>query len=68
MAHDLTSITKQAVDVAAKKVGGPTKLARELGITYQALWRWRRVPVTHCHRIAELSRISRKRLRPDVYE
>jgi DNA-binding transcriptional regulator YdaS (Cro superfamily) len=67
MSQDLTTITKQAVEAAAKRVGGPTALARDLGITYQALWRWQRVPLAHCHRVAELSKISRKRLRPDVY-
>ena len=64
---NLSEITKQAVDAAAKKLGGPTALAKDLGITYQALWKWERVPVEHCARIAELSRISRRRLRPDIY-
>ena len=64
---DLSDITKQAVKIASAKLGGPTALARDLGITYQALWKWERVPTEHCARISALSRISRRRLRPDIY-
>lgn len=64
---DLSDITKQAVKMAARKSGGMTALAKDLGITYQALWKWDRVPLEHCARISALSRISRRRLRPDIY-
>lgn len=67
MSMDLTAITKQAVKMAAKRVNGPSALARELGISYQALWRWTRVPIDHVPAISKLSGISRKRLRPDIY-
>ena len=64
---DLKTITKEAVRKAAEKVGGQYALASELGVTYQAIWKWERVPSRHCQRISSLSRISRKRLRPDIY-
>ncbi len=34
------------------KAGGPTALARKLGITSQAVSQWRRIPVIHVRAVA----------------
>jgi len=48
--------------------GGASALARELEISRAAVSHWREVPFRHLKRISELTGISRRRLRPDLYE
>jgi DNA-binding transcriptional regulator YdaS (Cro superfamily) len=48
--------------------GGASALARELEISRAAVSHWREVPFRHLKRISELTGISRRKLRPDLYE
>lgn len=55
---------------AIDAVGNASKLARELGVTPQAVIFWkngeRRVPAEHCPAIERLSGVRCEDLRPDV--
>ena len=42
-------------------------LARELGISRVAVWRWAMVPERHVPTVARLTGISPHRIRPDIY-
>jgi pyruvate kinase len=44
-----------------------TTLARALGLTTGAVSQWRRVPERHLAAVARLTRVSKRRLRPDLY-
>jgi pyruvate kinase len=44
-----------------------TRIAAAVGISRAAVSQWRRVPEKHVAVVAKLTRISRKRLRPDLY-
>lgn len=48
-------------------VGGPTKLADELGVSTSAVTNWQRVPARHLPRIEHLTGIPGRDLRPDLY-
>lgn len=48
-------------------VGSQSELARRLGISRAAVSHWRRVPLRHLCRVAEISGIRRELLRPDLY-
>jgi DNA-binding transcriptional regulator YdaS (Cro superfamily) len=48
--------------------GGASALAKELGITRAAVSHWQKVPFRHMKQISEWTGISRRRLRPDLYE
>jgi DNA-binding transcriptional regulator YdaS (Cro superfamily) len=56
-------IIDEAIDIA----GGPTALARGLGIKMPSLYSWQKVPSTRVLAIERLTGISRARLRPDLY-
>ncbi len=56
---DITQIIKQA--------GGVTALADKLGISYQAIQQWQRVPPKHVLTIEALTGVSRYDMRPDIY-
>lgn len=47
--------------------GSMTRLAKGLGLRKQALSHWHEVPVAYLVRIEELTGISRRKLRPDLY-
>jgi DNA-binding transcriptional regulator YdaS (Cro superfamily) len=49
-----------------KKVG-PSRLADHLGIVPSAVTQWRRVPARHVPRVAALTGISEREIRPDMY-
>jgi pyruvate kinase len=44
-----------------------TTLARALGLTTGAVSQWRRVPERHLAAVARIARVSKRRLRPDLY-
>jgi DNA-binding transcriptional regulator YdaS (Cro superfamily) len=58
-----------AIATAISKAGGASKLARQLGITRQAVeqWRGRVVPPEHVLVIEKITGVSRYDLRPDIY-
>ena len=56
-----------ALQMAKTKAGGDAKLARELGISIQAVWQWKRVPVTRVLDVERITGVPRHELRPDFY-
>lgn len=57
---------KVVIDVIAK-AGSVRALARALGISYEAVWKWRRVPPARVLEVEALTGIPRESLRPDIY-
>ncbi|NIN69157.1 MAG: hypothetical protein GTO63_31610 [Anaerolineae bacterium] len=57
----------EALRLAIKMAGGPTKLAEALGITQGAVSQWKRCPAERCADVEKLTGISREALRPDVF-
>lgn len=57
------------IDKAAQVVGGRAALARALGITSQAVYKWRRVPAERVIDVERATRglVTRHELRPDLY-
>lgn len=61
-----------AIQTAVSRIeGGQAQLARELGITAQAVSQWisgtRPVPAKHCRAIEAATGVSVHELRPDVF-
>lgn len=56
-------ILRRAIDAA----GGPTKLAKALGVTHSAVSHWTRVPAERVLAVAKASGIAPHLLRPDIY-
>jgi hypothetical protein len=54
---------KAAIDAA----GGMRALARLLGITFQAIQQWKKVPAERLLEIERVTGVARERLRPDLY-
>ena len=48
-------------------VGNGSSLARELGLTRQAIYQWWRVPAEYVLRVESISGVPRHRIRPDLY-
>lgn len=59
----MSSMTK----IAIKRAGGAPLVARELGLTRQAITKWEEVPAKHVLAIERLSGVTRYELRPDIY-
>ena len=57
---------KEALEIALDRVA-PKKIAKALGITPQAIYRWSHVPAVHVLTVEKLSGVSRHHLRPDVF-
>jgi DNA-binding transcriptional regulator YdaS (Cro superfamily) len=51
-----------------KKAGGPSKVAEHLGIVASAVTQWSRVPARHVPRLAALTGIRGRDIRPDLWE
>ena len=49
------------------RTGNMSILARKLGITRQAVSKWRQIPVEHIHVIAKMVRMKPEELRPDIF-
>ena len=58
-----------AIEKAAKIAGSKRKLASLLGITAQAISKWKRIPSARVIQIERLleRKIKRQELRPDLY-
>jgi DNA-binding transcriptional regulator YdaS (Cro superfamily) len=52
---------------AIKAAGGLRPLARELGMSMQALSQWKRVPAHRILQVEAVTGIARERLRPELY-
>lgn len=59
----MNSALKKAIAIA----GSSTALARQLGISRQAVEQWRDPPAKQVLRIEHLTGVSRYDLRPDIY-
>ena len=65
------SVTEmQALEAVLDHFGNRSELARRLGVSRQALYLWYRygIPSHQVKPLEKLTGISRKRLRPDLYE
>lgn len=51
-----------------RRGGGQTALAAKLGLTKMAINYWKRVPDRHVRKVAYITGIGMKRLRPDLYD
>jgi DNA-binding transcriptional regulator YdaS (Cro superfamily) len=58
---------ERIVQMAIKKAGGVTKLARALGIKFQTIQNWDRIPADRIIAIEAAFDIPREKLRPDLY-
>jgi DNA-binding transcriptional regulator YdaS (Cro superfamily) len=56
-----------AMNLAVERAGGPSALARQLGITSHAVSMWPIVPSKRVRAVEKASGVSRYRLRPDVF-
>lgn len=52
---------------AAERVGGVPRLAECIGVTRQAIYQWREIPIDRIRDIALATGIARADLRPDLY-
>lgn len=55
------------VRMAAERIGGVPRLAKRIGVTRQAIYQWREVPVERIAEISAATGIARSELRPDLY-
>ena len=60
---------EQAKFAAISAAGGARDVAERLGLSFQAIYKWRVVPANRVMQMVELSRglVSREELRPDVF-
>lgn len=56
------------LDDVFARYGGQTSLANYLGLSRQAVNQWKVVPVKYLKLISKKTKISRRKLRPDLYE
>lgn len=56
-----------AMRQAIKLAGGPTALARELGISHASVSGWKLVPAERCADVERITGVGRTSLRPDVF-
>lgn len=58
-----------ALEHALRVVGGPSALAKAVGVSAQAVCLWRRVPPRRVIAVEAATKgiVSRHRLRPDIY-
>jgi len=52
---------------AAEKVGGVPALARQLGVSRQAIYQWTEIPLERTADVERITGIPRSRLRPDLF-
>lgn len=52
---------------AKEKAGGYPKLARAIGVTPEAVFQWKIVPVERCQEVARLTAMSVHEMRPDIF-
>jgi DNA-binding transcriptional regulator YdaS (Cro superfamily) len=57
----------EGLKLAVEAAGGLRPLARLLGINYQSIQQWEKIPADRLIEIERLTGIARERLRPDLY-
>ena len=55
------------LQLAISAAGGPTALAKKLGVSKQAVCQWKRCPPGQVLAVEKLAGVSRYDLRPDIY-
>jgi DNA-binding transcriptional regulator YdaS (Cro superfamily) len=53
--------------LAVNAAGGIRPLARRLGISMAAVWKWTRVPAARIVEVERVTGVPREKLRPDLY-
>jgi hypothetical protein len=48
--------------------GLATQIANKLGVTYQAVQKWKRVPPEHVHTLAPILKMTPEQIRPDIFK
>lgn len=67
-ASDHKPMTNQEiVAYTVKKAGGMNVLAKALGIRYQAIQAWTKIPAERIVAVEKVTGIPREKLRPDLY-
>jgi DNA-binding transcriptional regulator YdaS (Cro superfamily) len=57
-----------ACRLAIERAGGVAAMARQLGISIQAVAQWKIVPHGRARAVEEISGVPRRVLRPDIYD
>jgi hypothetical protein len=65
-AMESTKPRDPGLEAARVAAGSYRKLARHIGLTPQAISRWKRIPQAHLEEIAELTGLHASVLRPDL--
>ena len=63
-----TSTRDRGLLAAIAQAGGISRLARSLGLTQPTVSVWKRVPPHHVIDVETLTGVSRRLLRPDLYD
>jgi len=60
---------ERALGRAIELAGGHSAVSKELGISVQAVYKWRRAPVERCADLERMSgrKVRRQDLRPDIF-
>ena len=58
---------QKIIALAAATAGGMRPLGRALGIKYQSIQKWRKIPAGRVIAIERATGIPREQLRPDLY-
>jgi DNA-binding transcriptional regulator YdaS (Cro superfamily) len=57
----------EPLKIAAERIGGVASLAERLGVSPQAIYQWKEVPIERASAIERLTGVSKAVLRPDVF-
>jgi DNA-binding transcriptional regulator YdaS (Cro superfamily) len=57
----------EGLRLAVQVAGSRAALARKIGVSRQAVWRWKKIPVERLKAVEKATRIPRYRLRPDIF-
>ena len=49
-------------------LGGAQKVAALVGVSFQAVYQWKKVPAEHVLKISKALGVSPKKIRPDVFD
>lgn len=63
----MSQLAPLPTDEIVAAAGGPSALARKLGIKPQGISQWRRVPPERVLEVERVTGISRYQIRPDIY-
>lgn len=60
------TLKQKPVNVFIEAAGGPHRVAREIGVSGQAVSQWDKVPMRHVFVVARLAKIPPHEIRPDI--